>query len=192
MAPKSSPREALLAAVADHLLQHGLANLSLRPLASATGTSARMLVYHFGSKERLIAEAMLEVRSRQRKLLEKWVRRHPEASAAELLKFAWSWIVASEHEPYLRLFLEVLGRGTRKAAHFAEFSRTTFEDWVSWIQRRLERDGRPPEAAKASAILTVSAVRGLALYYLATKDKRGARLALRAFIQLPTATRRAR
>jgi AcrR family transcriptional regulator len=189
MSRNPSPREALRAAVADHLLEHGLANLSLRPLAAATGTSARMLVYHFGSKERLIAEAMAEVRARQKKLAERWARRHPPASFAESLEFVWSWVAAPEHERYLRLFLEILGRGIREAEHFAEFSRTTFEDWVSWVQRRFEREGRPAETAKAFAILTVSTVRGLALYYLATKDKRGARLALRAFIELSTGRR---
>lgn len=179
-----TPREALLSAAADYLLENGLADLSLRPLASATGTSARMLVYHFGSKERLIADAMAEVRARQQKLTEKWGRRHPGSTFADLMEFVWSWVSAPEHEPYLRLFQEVLGRGIRKAPYFVEFSRATFEEWVLGIQRRLEREGRPADAARALAILTVSMVRGLALYFLATKDKRGARKALRAFVAL--------
>ncbi|MFZ9395925.1 MAG: TetR family transcriptional regulator, partial [Erythrobacter sp.] len=49
-------REILLPRLAAHVLAHGLAGASLRPLARAAGTSARMLIYHFGSKERLIAE----------------------------------------------------------------------------------------------------------------------------------------
>jgi AcrR family transcriptional regulator len=178
------PQKALLAAVADYLLEHGLANLSLRPLAAATGTSARMLVYHFGSKERLIAEAMNEVRARQQKLAETWIRRHPAASFEEFLELVWSWVAAAEHESYLRLFLEVLGRGIGDAEPFAEFSRSTFEDWVSWVQRRFEKAGRPAKKAKAFAILTVSTIRGLALYSVATKDKRGAKQALRVFIRL--------
>jgi AcrR family transcriptional regulator len=178
------PRKALLAAVADYLLQHGLANLSLRPLAAATGTSARMLVYHFGSKERLIAEAMNEIRTRQQKLAETWIRSHPAASFDEFLELVWSWVAAAEHEPYLRFFLEVLGRGIGDAEPFAEFSRSTFADWVSWVQRRFKKAGRRAEKAKALAILTVSTIRGLALYSVATKNKRGAKQALRAFIQL--------
>lgn len=180
----SDPRKALLAAVADYLLEHGLANLSLRPLAAATGTSARMLVYHFGSKDRLIAEAMNEVRTRQQKLAETWFRPHRAASFEEFLELVWSWVAAAEREPYLRLFLEVVGRGIGDAEPFAEFSRSTFVDWVSWVQRRFERAGRPTEKAKAFAILTVSTIRGLALYSVATKNKRGAKEALRAFIQL--------
>lgn len=180
MAKRPSSREALRARAADYLLENGLSDLSLRPLAAAAGTSARMLVYHFGSKEELIAEAMAEIRSRQRKLAERWITRHSKASPEELLRFVWSWISAPEHEPYLRLFLEVLGRGVRKGEHFAEFSRATFEEWVDWAERR-GRAGRTAEAARAHAILTVATVRGLAFYYLATKDRRGARAALRAF-----------
>lgn len=181
MPKRRSARETLRAAVADYLLENGLADLSLRPLAAAAGTSARMLVYHFGSKEGLIAEAMAEIRSRQRTLAERWIARHPKASPEELLRFVWSWITAPEHEPYLRLFLEVLGRGVRKGEHFAEFSRATFEEWVDWAERRAGRAGRTVETARARAILTVATVRGLAFYYLATKDRRGARAALRAF-----------
>jgi AcrR family transcriptional regulator len=143
-----------------------------------------MLVYHFGSKERLIAEAMNEIRTRQQKLAETWIRSHPAASFDEFLELVWSWVAAAEHEPYLRFFLEVLGRGIGDAEPFAEFSRSTFADWVSWVQRRFKKAGRRAEKAKALAILTVSTIRGLALYSVATKNKRGAKQALRAFIQL--------
>ena len=189
MPKRPSSREALRAAVSDYLLEHGLADLSLRPVAAATGTSARMLVYHFGSKESLIAEAMAEIRSRQRKLAESWIRRHPKSSTEDLLQFVWSWVAAPEHEPYLRLFLEVLGRGVRKGEHLAEFARATFEDWVSWVEHRATRTGRTAETARALAILTVATVRGLALYYLATKDRRGARAALLAFARLSSRRR---
>ena len=130
---RRSQRETHLARVADYLLKHGLANLSLRPLASATQTSARMLVYHFGSKERLIAAAMAEIRARQQKLVEKWGRRHPAATFAELMEFVWSWVSTPEHEPYLRLFLEVLAS---KRQPEAVLRRSTAREWVPGIQPR--------------------------------------------------------
>ena len=48
----------------DYFLEHGLAELSLRPLADEIGTSSRLLIYHFESKEKLIATVMEEARSR--------------------------------------------------------------------------------------------------------------------------------
>ena len=53
-------RETLLPLLAAYVLENGLADVSLRPLAKAAGTSDRMLLYHFGSKEELVA-ALLEL-----------------------------------------------------------------------------------------------------------------------------------
>jgi len=50
-------RDSLLPLLAAHVLTHGLGQASLRPLARAAGTSDRMLLYHFGSKEALMADA---------------------------------------------------------------------------------------------------------------------------------------
>ena len=176
-------RESLIAAIADYLLRHGLADLSLRPLAAATGTSARMLVYYFGSKEKLVAAGMSEIRRRQRALAEDWSRSHPAAGFEEFLRFVWTWIEAREHQAYLRLFLEVLGRGS--GGRFAGFARETFEEWVDWARNRFEAGGREAAEASALAILTVSTIRGLALYLAATGDRRGAKTALHAFSGSP-------
>jgi AcrR family transcriptional regulator len=53
--PEESRRDALLAACTDHVLAEGLIGLSLRPLAKAVGTSDRMLIYHFGNRDGLVA-----------------------------------------------------------------------------------------------------------------------------------------
>ena len=48
-------RQLWLDGMAQHVLVHGLTSASLRPLAAAVGTSDRMLIYHFGNKDALIA-----------------------------------------------------------------------------------------------------------------------------------------
>src|SRR5215218_10304899 len=50
-----SRRDDLLDRITDHVLQHGLIGLSLRPVAAAVGTSDRMLIYHFGSRDALVS-----------------------------------------------------------------------------------------------------------------------------------------
>ena len=64
MASKS-PRERLLAGAIDYVAEHGLADVSLRTLAEALGTSHRMLIHHFGSKEQLWVEIVRTVEARQ-------------------------------------------------------------------------------------------------------------------------------
>ena len=63
MGRKRDPRrkEEMLGAVADYILENGLSDLSLRPLASGVGTNPRMLLYYFESREKLIIAAMNEV-----------------------------------------------------------------------------------------------------------------------------------
>jgi AcrR family transcriptional regulator len=62
--PEESRRDALLAACTDHVLAEGLIGLSLRPLAKAVGTSDRMLIYHFGSRDGLVAAIVDESTNR--------------------------------------------------------------------------------------------------------------------------------
>ena len=50
-----SARDRQLAAAVAIAMQGGIADLSLRELAAAIGTSHRMLLYHFGSREGLLA-----------------------------------------------------------------------------------------------------------------------------------------
>src|SRR6202008_3712914 len=62
-------RERLLAAAMDHVVEHGVGDLSLRGLAAALGTSHRMLSYHFGSREGLLIEVIRTVEAQQRAAL---------------------------------------------------------------------------------------------------------------------------
>ena len=57
-------RERLLDAVVAHFTEEGLADQSLRRIAEAVGTSHRMLLYHFGSKDGLLLAVVREVEAR--------------------------------------------------------------------------------------------------------------------------------
>ena len=62
--PDPRRKAELLDALVEYLLKHGLADLSLRPLAAALKTSPRTLLYHFRSREDMIAAAINEFRKR--------------------------------------------------------------------------------------------------------------------------------
>ncbi len=59
-----SRRDELLELATDHVLTHGLIGLSLRPLAAAIGTSDRMLIYHFASRDALVTAIIARVNDR--------------------------------------------------------------------------------------------------------------------------------
>ena len=65
-------RAGLLVAIVDYVLAHGIADLSLRPLAAAVGVTPRTLLYHFGSKDELVLAIVAETGKRQAALLETW------------------------------------------------------------------------------------------------------------------------
>ena len=81
------PKARLLAAVIDELTEHGLGEGSLRALATAVGTSHRMLIYHFGSKEGLLIEIVRTMEQRQRAALtdlERELETDPSSGYAKL------------------------------------------------------------------------------------------------------------
>src|SRR2546422_10730222 len=100
--PDPARRCELLSGVAGYLLEHGLADLSLRPLAAAIGTSPRMLLYHFGSKEQLVVEALAEARERETALFSQRARDTGAAENPEqLANRAWGWIPDPANEPFM-------------------------------------------------------------------------------------------
>ena len=85
----STPKERLLDAVVESALTDGIADKSLRAIAAAAGTSHRMLIHHFGSKEGLLVEVIRAVEARQRDLFAEW-RVDPNGPLEELGRAFWS------------------------------------------------------------------------------------------------------
>ena len=80
-------RDELLAKVMDHVATHGLADASLREIADAVGTSHRMLIYHFGGRDGLVAAIVEAMEAQQRALLV--TLRDGAASPAEVVRAQW-------------------------------------------------------------------------------------------------------
>src|SRR5215472_2810216 len=69
-ANRERPKQ-LRSAILGYLIKHGLNELSLRPLAKAVGSSPRVLLYYFGSKENMVIEVLAEARRQQRTAYDK-------------------------------------------------------------------------------------------------------------------------
>src|ERR1700745_3507087 len=97
----SQARERLLAAAVDQAMRGGIADQSLRELAAAIGTSHRMLLYHFGSREGLLAAVTLAVEEAERATL----RQAGPISADDARRF-WAHYSDPALWPQERLFFE--------------------------------------------------------------------------------------
>jgi AcrR family transcriptional regulator len=175
-------RAELLEAIVDHVLETGLADLSLRPLGSAVGVSPRTLLYHFGSKADLVIAVLDEASRRQIRLLESWYERSAEHDARTLLLRAWQWLTAPRHDRLLRLLFETSGIALQDRRRYGVFLRATSADWIAPFARTLEARGFSPERAAALGTLLVAVVRGLLLDVLATGERARVDRAFRSFI----------
>ena len=84
----NTARQQLLDAAIDYTAEHGISDLSLRSLAAALGTSHRMLIFHFGSKEGLWVEIARTVDRRQREQLRGFPP-DPSQPFGELMRAWW-------------------------------------------------------------------------------------------------------
>ena len=96
-------RQRLLEACTDYALDQGLPD-RLEPLASAAGTSSRMLIYHFGTRDGLLREILGEARQRQVAAFTDLIRLRSDETYPTTLARAWRAISGPEGEPYLRMF----------------------------------------------------------------------------------------
>ncbi len=156
-------RDELLQGTVAWVLQHGLGGLSLRPLAAALGTSDRMLVYHFGSKDRLVDEVLAAANG----LLLAGVTAAASASPREpaaLLRALWAVAAQDSTAPFVRLFFEVYGLALQRPDRYGAALREVAGAWRQAVLERLDGDER-------TATLVVAAVEGLLLDLLVSGDR---------------------
>lgn len=154
-------REDLLAATVRYVAEHNVSDLSLRPLAAEIGTSPRVLLYLFGSKEQLVRDVLAVGRAEQLALLE----RSEEAggSARETLELLWAWVADPEHRGALRLFFEGYVRAFGHAEPWRDFGTASLDEWLPPLARVLDGTG-------ANATVVLAVLRGLLLDLLAAED----------------------
>ena len=173
----SQARERLLAAAVGHALDSGIADLSLRQLAEAIGTSHRMLIYHFGSREGLLTAVTREVEDEQRSaLLEAGT-----ATARDARQF-WQRLSDPALWPQERLFFELYAQALRGRPGTEGFLDGIVESWVTPIADAMVKAGADERTARADARLGVAVVRGLLLDLLATEDRAGVTEAYERFL----------
>jgi AcrR family transcriptional regulator len=185
---ESASKERLLGASIAYVAEHGVADLSLRRLATAIGTSHRMLIYHFGSKEGLLIAVIRAVEEQQRQMLADF-KVDPSLSPTEVGRRMWQHLSDPTLWPNERLFFEMYGRALQLRAHTAGLLDDIVKSWLKPTTALRESQGIPPEAARTQARLDLAVTRGLLLDLLATGDRDGVDAAMEQFIALCEAWR---
>ncbi len=116
--PAPGARERLLDAVMTHFTAKGLTDQSLRRIAQATGTSHRMLLYHFGSKEGLLLAVVQAVETRTQSVLVAVGEDMSQDAGAiageatdELIRRMWAYVADPALAGFERLFFALYRAG---------------------------------------------------------------------------------
>jgi len=160
-------RDELLTLAYAYVCEHGLAGLSLRPLAAAIGSSPRVLLFLFGSKDGLVKALLARAREEELALLATLGDADGLVAAAEAV---WGWLCDPAHRPLLRLWLEAYARSTADGTGgpWAGFAEATVADWLAVLERADRGTGAGAGSARRTAVLAV--LRGALLDLLATGD----------------------
>jgi AcrR family transcriptional regulator len=147
----------------------GVADKSLREIAAGVGTSHRMLLYHFGSREGVLVAIVAEVERQQRAVMETLT-----GTDEDRMWGLWRQVSDPALRPYVRLFFSTVGlavQGVRAPGRCSTPS--PIHGWKA----------ATPET-RAALRLGVAATRGLLLDLLAGADPDEVDAAYRLLIEL--------
>jgi AcrR family transcriptional regulator len=161
-------KQALLEAVVAELQRGGIGDRSLRDIATAVGTSHRMLIHHFGSRAGLLTEVVRRVEADQRQFLAAL-----QAPAEHLSEVMWRRLSDPGLWPAERLFFECYARACRGEQPYASLLPGLVDDWLDRVVGLgLAGEGMASET-RARARLSLALFRGLLLDLVGTQDRAG-------------------
>jgi AcrR family transcriptional regulator len=151
---KQARLDALTDRLADHVLVHGLAASSLRPLARWAGTSDRMLLYYFADKDAVIAASLDRIAARMLAMLDAAAPAQPMAPAAlrdHLAPLLGDVLV----RPYLRVWLEMAAYGAHGDAGIRAIGARIGAGFLAWLACHLAVPAAEKAAAAARLLIEI-------------------------------------
>lgn len=173
-----SAREQLLSRVVDWFTENGVGDTSLRTVAAGVGSSHRMLLYHFGSREGLLAAVVDATWASQERYLAEMLEegRDPFEAGWEFWKR-----LADEAPTFGPLFFE-LAAAAMHGHEWASSLRRWIQAWLESLTHFHERAGHPPERAEAIAYAALALSRGVLFDLALGGDRRRADAAVMEFL----------
>lgn len=146
--PRKS-RETLLPLLANHVLEHGLAGASLRPLARAAGTSDRMLIYHFGSKEGLVSALLLHLSDIYATTLDTAFPQGRAASRRDCAATVLAVTAQAEFQPFMRIWWDIVAGCSAGDGDFLAAAGAMIDRLLLWVEEHLPaQDPDPRQGAR--------------------------------------------
>lgn len=167
---KEARKTELLEATYRYVLANGLARLSLRPLAAAVGSSPRVLLFLFGTKDGLVRAVLARARADELAILDR-VGGPGVVGLAAVVERLWEWLSAAQHRPLLTLWAESYAASLGEpGGAWGGFAAATVEDWLAILAAHQSPEERGTAQGAARRTLALAVLRGALLDLLATGD----------------------
>lgn len=170
-------KEELLEQCLAAAIEAGALDSSINAIARKIGTSGRMLVYHFGSKQELERQLIgrLETRLREKLWSLQGVSLGETASLAESLLEMWSHLTSPEMHGLLKLTMELNQRaiqGDSETQHFLE------QESQKWVKSLFDLTND-----KTTALSIFHVFQGAILDFLTTGNAQRGQQSIQAFTE---------
>lgn len=163
---EGSRAEELLLEVVAELRRQGTVNRSLRQIATAVGTSHRMLQYYFGTRENLLSLVMMQFSKEYIARLDPI----PPANRAAQVQRTWDLF----RDPANRLQTQLMFVLTQAATEHPDIDipglRYDVDGYAAYLAVLGEAEGLSPEVAKQEGHFIIASLLGLYLDYFSAKD----------------------
>ncbi|HYF46933.1 MAG TPA: TetR/AcrR family transcriptional regulator [Acidimicrobiales bacterium] len=156
-------RAELLAGATAWATENGLATLSLRPLAKALGTSDRMLLYWFGSRDGLLAAIAEHAGDALSLALPAVDPDAPPPSPRAWLDGCWALFTDPGIRPAMALLFELDALGARAPGPARDAARGVGDRWIGVVDDALAALGVAEPGRQPLTKVVAGALVGLAL-----------------------------
>ena len=130
-------RQDAIEKISGYLLENGLNDTGIRRLAKAAGTSDRMLIYYFGSKDELMNQVLGSIADGITAQLDALLGikiRSEDALLAELTAVA----LQPFFKPAIQLWFELVGLAVRGKEPYLSNAHLFSDNWIEWVISRME------------------------------------------------------
>jgi AcrR family transcriptional regulator len=158
--------------------------MSLRPLAAAIGSSPRVLLFLFGSKDGLVRSLLARARRDELAFIEHARAQKTGGDLAIVVRTTWQWLIDQRHRPLLTLWLEAYARSlTEPDGPWRGFAAQTVKDWLSLLESAQSPSHRRTKTAARERTLALCVLRGALIDLLASGDIRRNTAAIEAYLR---------
>lgn len=169
---------------ATYVLEHGLADESIRTIAQGIGTSHRMINYHFGGSEGFWEALINEIRRIELEKSRKYFASQ-QALLSHGISRAWAYFSTPEYQKIFRIIFEIYVKVLRAPGEHEAFVRSFVDEWLSLLAASFAQHYQlSADEAMPYARLRLACIRGLMLDLLLTRQAEGIAQAAQLFDQM--------